>query len=382
MVFHHISKNWSAEYHKGPFSGPFSFFIYVNDLLYSTHNLQYVLFADDTNVFVKVQIPNLYLIMLMINISNWMKANILILNIDKTNYILFGTKTIIYSNLNLYYRDREIKRVYSTKFLGVFIDDKLSWNHHVDYLCKTISKNIGIPYKLQFLPQYTFKMLYHSLVSSHIKYCNIVWGFTSKKYIERIYKLHKRGIRLITHSPYLSPSIPLFVKTRFLPVRELIALDSAIFMFILRNNILPEAFHNYFIFNSSIHDYNTRNAHTIHPPLNRISITQSTIYYNGSILWNSLQTSIKSSKTLRQFKRLYKRFLLELWYFIYMHAMFPDFPPFSLSFFLLSFITVLLIPCCCFGYNYCRSMLKINDLLSCKGSFPTSLFCAFYDPTT
>ena len=59
------------------------------------------------------------------------------------------------------------KRVYSTKFLGVFLDDKLSWNHHVDYLCKTISKNIGILYKLQFLPQNIFKMLYHSLVSSH-----------------------------------------------------------------------------------------------------------------------------------------------------------------------------------------------------------------------
>ena len=148
-------------------------------------------------------------------------------------------------------------------------------------------------------------MLYHSLVSSHIKYCNIVWGFTSRKNIERIYKLQKRGIRLLTHSPYLSPSIPLFVNTSILPVRELISLDSATFMFKLRNNILPEAFQNYFIFNSSIHDYNTRNAHNIHPQLNRISVTQSSILYNGSILWNSLQTSIKSSKTLSQFKRLY-----------------------------------------------------------------------------
>ena len=85
----------------------------------------------------------------------------------------------------------------------------------------------------------------------------------------------------------------LFVKTRILPVRELISLNSAIFMFKLRNNILPESFQNYFIVNSSIHDYNTRNSHNIQPPLNRISITQSSIFYNGSILWNSLQTSIK-----------------------------------------------------------------------------------------
>ena len=145
---------------QGSILGPLLFLIYINDLPYSTHNLQYVLFADDTSVFCKGSDPQSlfnYVNDQLNNISNWMKVNKLILNIDKTNYILFGTKTIIDSNLNLYHRDKEIKRVYSTKFLGVFIDDKLSWNHHVDYLCKTISKNIGILYKLQFLPQNILK---------------------------------------------------------------------------------------------------------------------------------------------------------------------------------------------------------------------------------
>ena len=82
-----------------------------------------------------------------------MKANKLILNIEKTNYILFGTQTTIENNLKLYYRNKEIYRVSNTKFLGVFVDEKLSWNNHIDNLCKTLSKNIGILYRLQFLPQ-------------------------------------------------------------------------------------------------------------------------------------------------------------------------------------------------------------------------------------
>ena len=64
---------------------------------------------------------------------------------------------------------------------------------------------------------------------------------------------------------------------------------------------------------TEIHNYKTRNAQNIHPPLNRILITQSSIFlYHGSILWNNLQTLIKSSKTVKQFKRLYKHFFFML----------------------------------------------------------------------
>ena len=212
------------------------------------------------------------------------------------------------------YRDEEIKRVYDIKFLGAFIDDKLSWNSHVNHICSTISKSIGVLYKLQFLPQNILKMLYYSFVSVHIKYCSIVWGFTTKKNIDRIHKLQKRSIRLITNSSYLAPSKPLFLKMKILPVQEFISLESMIFMFKVSNNVLSEVFHNHFTLNCSIHNYNTRNAKNIHTPLNRISKTQSSIFYHGPILWNTLPPTLKSSKTLRQFKRLYKKHIFDEMY--------------------------------------------------------------------
>ena len=223
---------------------------------------------------------------------------------------MFGTQTSIPSNLELYYRNEKLSRVSNTKFLGVFVDEKLSWNYHVNYICKTLAKNIGVLYRLQFLPQTILKMLYHTLIFTHINYCNVVWGFTSKRNMERIHKLQKRGIRLITHSLYLSPSLPLFKKMQILPFQELLSLETAIFMFKLSTNLLPKALNEYFTSNCSIHNYNTRIARNIHLPLNRTSMSQSSISYNGPVLWNSLQPQFKNSKTVKQFKRLYKKHLL------------------------------------------------------------------------
>ena len=81
------------------------------------------------------------------------------------------------------------------------------------------------------------------------------------------------NLPVVCNSSYLSPSTSLFSETKILPIDELIPLEIAKFMFKLRNNLLPEVFNDYFILNSSVHNYNTRNAQNIHPPLNRTSMS-------------------------------------------------------------------------------------------------------------
>ena len=120
----------------------------------------------------------------------------------------------------------------------------------------------------------------HSLISPHLNYCSIVCGFTSGKNINRIHRLHKRGIRIVTNSSYLSHSLPLFLKMQILPIPELISLETAIFKFMYKfiNNLLTCIFNDNFTVNSNIHNYNTRNAQKLHLPLNRTSCSQSSMF--------------------------------------------------------------------------------------------------------
>ena len=67
----------------------------------------------------------------------------------------------------LFYSNKKTTLVSSTTFLGVIVDEKQSWNHHINPLCNTLSKNIGVLFRFNFIPQTVLKMLYHAFISSH-----------------------------------------------------------------------------------------------------------------------------------------------------------------------------------------------------------------------
>ena len=139
----------------------------------------FILFADDSNPFLShgnIDILFNTVNSELINISNWIKANKLSLNIKKTNYMLFS-RTATSVSRDIIFDGAPISRVNSMNFLGMFIDDKLSWTQHVNYLCSVISRNVGILNKLKyFLPSNILYNIYNALILSHISYGILAWG--------------------------------------------------------------------------------------------------------------------------------------------------------------------------------------------------------------
>ena len=141
------------------------------------------------------------------------RANKLSLNVQKTNFILFGNKKLPFGdgNFKLTIDGTEIERVKSTKFLGVLIDEKLNWIAHTNHVSLCISKALGILYRVRnALPNRLLLMLYYTMIYPYFTYCNILWGCAKPSILQKLISLQKRAIRLVSRSSYRSSTGLLF----------------------------------------------------------------------------------------------------------------------------------------------------------------------------
>ena len=137
------------------------------------------------------------------HLNDWFCANKLSLNTDKTKYVLFH-KAKSKDNLplvlpDLFINDVKIKSENSMKFLGVMIDENVTWKTHVELVENKISKSVGILFKAsRSLNSKSLRSIYFALVHPYINYANIAWASTNKTYLKRILGKQKQAARIIS----------------------------------------------------------------------------------------------------------------------------------------------------------------------------------------
>ncbi len=152
---------------QGSVLGPKFFILYINHLCKVSKVLKLLLFADDTNIFCSGD--NLNRLLEVINkelrkLQNWFKSNKLSLNLSKTKIMLFG-KCWANMRVQVQVDGFIIERVHENKFLGVTIDDKISWKSHIKHVQNKVSRSISVLYKAKHLLDYK---------SRHILYCALI----------------------------------------------------------------------------------------------------------------------------------------------------------------------------------------------------------------
>ena len=127
-----------------------------------------------------------------------------------------------------------------TKFLGIIIEEHLNWATHINHLCNIIARNVGILQELRyFIPAYVLKILYHSLILSHLQYCTLLWANSYYIHLHKLRLSQKKAIRIISNTAYRANSGKLFWKLKLLKLDDIMTFQLGTFMNKLKNNKLP-----------------------------------------------------------------------------------------------------------------------------------------------
>ena len=126
-------------------------------------------------------------------------------------------------------KDETIKRDHKTKFLGVILDEKLTWADHIFYIKGKIAKGLGIICKARkLLNAQTLRTLYYCFVYPYMNYCIDVWGDTCKSYLEPLVKLQKKVLRIISYSGFNSNVDNVFKKLEIMQIKKDTRIQSGI----------------------------------------------------------------------------------------------------------------------------------------------------------
>ena len=128
----------------------------------------------------------------------------------------------------------------SVKSLGLYIDENLRWQTHLDKLSKKIASGIGAIKRIRsFVPLSALYCVYNALIQSQFDYCNIVWGNCGKTLFDRLQKLENRAARVLSFSRYDADANRLFRQINWKDLSPQFQIQKALMVYKSLNDLVP-----------------------------------------------------------------------------------------------------------------------------------------------
>ena len=277
---------------QGSILGPILFLIYLNDFANNITTASVLHYADDTTLVSKSKFLERSAELSSVALSEaecWFRSNSLGLNTEKTLKTVFTLRHVA-----------DDVAGDPVKFLGIYLDSGLSWDHQIASVCRRLCSNI---YALRVMSGNVssdiLRMAYYAFCQPIITYNILVWGNAGGWHT--VFRLQRRAVRLIDGLNYRDDCRQSYIKLNILTFPSIFILECVTYV---RSNLGRFSSHG------DIHKYSTRQKNNLIPEFCRLSKSQKSVWYNSLQFYNRLPISIRQLPT-KTFKNCVKRFLMK-----------------------------------------------------------------------
>ena len=300
---------------QGSILGPLLFCLYINDLV-DFVDVEAVLFADDAAFIISAfTLQQMYdkIKKLFTDLSRYLMANKLVPNLGKSKLMFFNSKpkpdleTLTFSGV-------DIEWVNEFKYLGLVLNNRMSYSSHIDRICTKVSQYIGVFYNLsRILPKHILVLLYHTFILPHLMLHIVLWGTAPETYINKARVKQNKLLRAILKVEVVNgvpqrSTMSMYNELGILTVNNLFKLQLFRFLNLLLNGCLPMFYDLLMVPLLSRHNYSTRAGRFRHP-LVVCEVERRAVAHQLILMYDSIGDSYYDVCIGKAIKK-YKRFLL------------------------------------------------------------------------
>ena len=291
---------------QGSILGPLLFNIFICDMFYFLGDFEIANYANDSTPFSAKKDHNLVVEELQNSSSilfNWLQNNYMKANTEKSHLLLSGKQKLI-ANIDGNLIESESSQI----LLGINIDSNLSFENHINNLCKKASTKLNALARIAgYMDLPKRRVIMKSFITSQFGYCPLIWMFHSRALNNKINSIHERALR-ITYGDRISTFQELLDKDNSVSIHHRNLQVLATEMFKIKNNMAPEFLNE--IFNNRTVPYNLRrNPHFSSRNIHSVYNGSESISFLGPKIWDLVPQDIKLSETITIFKNKIKKWV-------------------------------------------------------------------------
>ena len=244
----------------------------------------------------------------------WFKANKLTINMSKTKYSIFAKNQGVPNNLNcINVNGAKIDRVSDSKYLGMILDDQISWKKHIEELNEKLTKTIqAFKIVTRYLNTSTKYMIYYAYFYSRVHYGSELFTTSNKTCLNSVQVKQNRALKVLFHKDFYTPTLQLHKDLKVPLIRDIGKINSLKLVHKIQNKLAPDAFNGYFVQNKDVpgRRKGTRQDNLLSTNQYKGNILRQTFKFRGASLWNDTPKEIQNMEKNYNFGRHLKAHII------------------------------------------------------------------------